>query len=444
MNRETLSHEAQWLDNIPTHWHAAPLGSLFRERRQQTTSENDAPLSVTKFGIVDQLSDIAISYDGAPKKLVEHGDIVINSRSDRKGSSGIAPRRGSVSVINTILEPKKIVPQYAHHLIRSVAFQEEFYRFGTGIVADLWSTRWSEMKNILLPAPPAHEQQQIADYLDHETAEIDAFIADLHGAGELRKERWRSGRDRALAFGVSGDGGRTRKSATWFDVQRTDWSEGPLKRLFDITLGKMLDEKQHVETAERHPYIRAGNIQDGLLELEDVNTMPFTPEEQAKFSLREMDLLVVEGGSVGTNVVLNQDLPGVYFQKTVNRMRPRLGASSYYYSEVLNAYRDRGVFNVVANKSTIQHLTADKLANLEVPIPPVHEQHEIADALSKSREKVASVGLDIAQAIDLARERRAALITAAVTGQIDVTAKNKPAAEQLEDDVAQGLHREYA
>lgn len=292
--------------------------------------------------------------------------------------------------------------------------------------------------------PPLSEQQQIADYLDHETAEIDAFIADLRGAGELRKERWRSGRDRALAFGVSGDGGRTRKSAIWFDVQCGDWSEGPLKRLFDITLGKMLDEKQHVETAERHPYIRAGNIQDGLLELKDVNTMPFTPEEQAKFSLREMDLLVVEGGSVGTNVVLNQDLPGMYFQKTVNRMRPRLGASSYYYSEVLNAYRDRGVFNVVANKSTIQHLTADKLANLEVPIPPVHEQHEIADALSKSREKVASVGLDIAQAIDLARERRAALITAAVTGQIDVTAKNKPAAEQLEDDIAQGLHREHA
>lgn len=301
-----------------------------------------------------------------------------------------------------------------------------------------------KLANTPVPYLNQERQRKIADYLDHETAEIDAFIADLRGAGELRKERWRSGRDRALTFGVSGDGGRTRKSATWFDVQRADWSEGPLKRLFDITLGKMLDEKQHVETIERHPYIRAGNIQDGLLELEDVNTMPFTPGEQTKFSLREMDLLVVEGGSVGTNVVLNQDLPGMYFQKTVNRMRPRLGASSYYYSEVLNAYRDRGVFDVVANKSTIQHLTADKLANLEVPIPPVHEQHEIADALSKSREKVASVGLDIAQAIDLARERRAALITAAVTGQIDVTARNKPAAEQLEDDIAQGRHRESA
>ena len=383
--------------------------------------------------------------------MVKQGDIAFNKMSIRSGALGIVPEDGIVTYHYEAMRPRTGADgRFICYLMKSTKFTSELVSRERGIGAGgAQGVRTTEvpftvLRTIPIPYFSGEAQQQIADYLDHETAEIDAFIADLHGAGELRKERWRSGRDRTLAFGVSGDGGRTRRSATWFDVQRADWSEGPLKRLFDITLGKMLDEKQHAETAERHPYIRAGNIQDGLLELEDVNTMPFTPEEQAKFSLREMDLLVVEGGSVGTNVVLNQDLPGMYFQKTVNRMRPRLGASSYYYSGVLNAYRDRGVFNVVANKSTIQHLTADKLANLEVPIPPVHEQHEIADALSKSREKVASVGLDIAQAIDLARERRAALITAAVTGQIDVTAKNKPAAEQLEDDIAQGIHRESA
>ncbi|WP_369066169.1 restriction endonuclease subunit S [Kocuria carniphila] len=290
--------------------------------------------------------------------------------------------------------------------------------------------------------PVWDDQKKIADYLDHETAEIDAFIEDLRVAADLRVERWRSTRDQALTFGIEQDPASKTRPVTWFGEHRADWRNGPLKRLFKITLGKMLDEKQHADSDERQPYIRAGNIREDGLDLDNLNSMPFSREEQAKFSLRKSDILVVEGGSVGTNVVLDEDLPHVFFQKTVNRMRPFIQCSSHYYSDVLNSYKDRGVFDVVANKSTIQHLTADKLENLLVPIPPVEEQCLIAESLSQARREISELGDEVTRAIHLARERRAALITAAVTGQIDVTARNKPAAEQLEDDIAQGLHKE--
>jgi len=293
-----------------------------------------------------------------------------------------------------------------------------------------------------IPITTWRGQRQIADYLDRETSEIDAFIEDLRVAADLRVERWRSTRDQALKFGIEQDPASETRPVTWFGEHRADWRNGPLKRLFKITLGKMLDEKQHADSDERQPYIRAGNIREDGLDLDNLNSMPFSREEQAKFSLRKEDILVVEGGSVGTNVVLDEDLPHVFFQKTVNRMRPFIQCSSHYYSDVLNSYKDRGVFDVVANKSTIQHLTADKLENLLVPIPPVEEQCLIAESLSQARREISELGDEVTRAIYLARERRAALITVAMTGRIDVTARNKPAAEQLEEDIAQGLHKE--
>lgn len=96
------------------------------------------------------------------------------------------------------------------------------------------------------------------------------------------------------------------------------------------------------------------------------------------------------------------------------------------------------------NGGTKGALTCEMLQQFKIPIPPRDVQDQTVETLSSQSERISSALDDASAVIDLARERRAALITAAVTGQIDVTAKNKPAAEQIEDDIAQGLHREYA
>ncbi len=114
---------------------------------------------------------------------------MINSRSDRRGSSGIATQDGSVSVINIVLKPKReFFGKYLHHLFRNYYFIEEFYRNGKGIAYDLWSTKYSLMRAISFPVPPLEEQIQIANYLDEKTSKIDTIVETVEDKIKLLKE----------------------------------------------------------------------------------------------------------------------------------------------------------------------------------------------------------------------------------------------------------------
>ena len=101
-----------WLGRVPNHWELRRLGGYFSERREKVSDEDFAALSVTMQGIVPQLEDAAKTKDGDNRKLVRKGDFVINSRSDRKGSSGVSPLDGSVSLIAIVLEPEDMCPEY--------------------------------------------------------------------------------------------------------------------------------------------------------------------------------------------------------------------------------------------------------------------------------------------------------------------------------------------
>lgn len=179
----------EWLGEIPSHWEAKRLGQFFNERREKVSDKDYAALSVTMKGIVPQLENAAKSDAGDNRKLVLKNDFVINSRSGRKGSSGVSSLDGSVSLISIVLEPRNISPSFVHHLLRSYPFQEEFYRHGKGIVADLWSTNSSEMKNILIPVIPRNESNIIANFLDYETAQIDTLIEKQQTLIQLLKEK---------------------------------------------------------------------------------------------------------------------------------------------------------------------------------------------------------------------------------------------------------------
>ena len=165
------------LGPIPQHWEIGRLANYFTERREKVSDKEFAPLSVTKNGVLPQLENVAKSNDSENRKGVRKGDFVINSRSDRKGSSGVSDRDGSVSLINIVLTPRKSInTAYCNYLLKSQNFIEEFYRYGRGIVADLWTTRYSEMKLMKLAIPPLDEQEAMVAYLDEQTGKIDAAI----------------------------------------------------------------------------------------------------------------------------------------------------------------------------------------------------------------------------------------------------------------------------
>lgn len=167
-----------WIPYIPTGWNMVKINDLFIERREKVSDKEYAPLSVTKFGVLPQLDTAVRTKDGENRKKVCAGDFVINSRSDRRGSSGISPLDGSVSLINIVLQPRKGTSYYFHYLLRSHTFIEEFYRNGRGIVSDLWTTRYSEMKNILVPVPSYEEQIVIVEYLNWKNTTFNHIIPE--------------------------------------------------------------------------------------------------------------------------------------------------------------------------------------------------------------------------------------------------------------------------
>lgn len=168
-----------WVGEIPENWEVGRVGGLYELRNQKVSDKDFMPLSVTMKGILPQLETAAKTNDGDNRKLVRVGDFAINSRSDRRGSCGISDYDGSVSLINTILKPRnRMNAKYYNWLFHTPIFADEFYKWGHGIVDDLWTTNWSEMKRISIPLPPLDEQQEIADYLDSKCAEIEQIIAD--------------------------------------------------------------------------------------------------------------------------------------------------------------------------------------------------------------------------------------------------------------------------
>lgn len=183
----------RWIPEIPEHWAVGRVRNYFNYRNEKVSEIDFAPLSVTKNGVIPQMDNVAKSMaEGDTRKKVCKNDFVVNSRSDRKGSCGTAPLNGSVSLIYIVLTPTSIDPQYADYYFRSNDWVEEFYRNGKGIVADLWTTNYSVMRNIEIAIPDKAEQREIVAYLDDKCGKIDAIVEKIETKIERLKELKRS------------------------------------------------------------------------------------------------------------------------------------------------------------------------------------------------------------------------------------------------------------
>ena len=175
---EMKDNGIQWIGNVPAGWTINKIDSVYSLRNEKVSDKDYMPLSVTMKGIVPQLESAAKTNDGDNRKLVRKGDFAINSRSDRRGSCGISELDGSVSLINLVLKPRgEMNNRYYNWLFHTEKFADEFYKWGHGIVDDLWTTRWIDMRKISVPMPPLSEQKEIADYLDNKCAQIEELIS---------------------------------------------------------------------------------------------------------------------------------------------------------------------------------------------------------------------------------------------------------------------------
>jgi type I restriction enzyme S subunit len=173
-------------------------------------------------------------------------------------------------------------------------------------------------------------------------------------------------------------------------------------------------------SGEMFPYLRNQNVQWDRIDLGDLNQMHFDVTDRSRYALRLGDLLVCEGGEVGRAAMWRGDLSACYYQKALHRVRARQPANTRFLMYVLRAAAGRGVFANEGNSSTIVHLTAEKLRAHRFPCPPNAEQDLIVDELDREAATLSAVESALDRQIGLLGERRQALITAAVTGQLDI------------------------
>lgn len=236
--REMKDSGISWVGEIPTNWTIGRIGGLYSLRNQKVSDKDYEPLSVTMKGVLPQLETAAKTNDGDNRKLVRKGDFAINSRSDRRGSCGIADRDGSVSLINTILKPRnQMNARYYNWLFHTPMFADEFYKWGHGIVDDLWSTNWEEMKKIQIPVPSCAEQQRIAEFLDGECGKIDGLKADIQAQIDTLEQYKRSIITEAVTHGLNPSAPMKDSGIPWVGNIPKHWNCCSLKYNYNTISG---------------------------------------------------------------------------------------------------------------------------------------------------------------------------------------------------------------
>ena len=420
--REMKDSGIEWIGAIPQNWQLSKIGSLYTQRNEKVSDKDYRPLSVTMQGILPQLATAAKTDDGDNRKLVRVGDFAINSRSDRRGSCGISPLDGSVSLINIILTPRTAMhPGYYNWLFHTTLFADEFYKWGHGIVADLWTTRWQEMKSITVPVPEYAEQERIAAFLDAECAEIDAVLEKTRASIEEYKKLKQAIITQAVTKGIRGDRPMKGSGIEWIGEIPAGIPISRVGLHFDIVLGKMLCSAPVDDNYTLESYYCAADVHFEGLSNGEKKKMWFSPDEKEQYCVKNGDLLVVEGGAGagGCAIAVSTDVP-IYIQNSIMIVRSKGISNIRYLRYLLECLVKKGYIDVVCNKATIPHFTKDKLANVPFIVFSQSEQEEIAEYLN---EKCAGIDALIAkkqQYLTEIENYKKSLIYEYVTGKKEV------------------------
>ncbi|HDH50848.1 MAG TPA: hypothetical protein ENG75_05820 [Nitrospirae bacterium] len=206
----------------------------------------------------------------------------------------------------------------------------------------------------------------------------------------------------------------------WLGEIPEGWKTLECKFGYSIQLGKMLQNESQTVDDEKAPYLKALNVQWENVDTYDLPEMWASLKDFEKYSVKDGDLLVCEGGEVGrAGIILNTPIKCI-IQNALHRVRPKKGNSSKYLMYLLEVASFQGWFDILCNKATIAHFTGDKFGCFLITLPPIDEQKSIASFLDRDTKRIDTIIEKVKTSIEKLREYRTALISAAVTGKIDV------------------------
>lgn len=410
MPRELIDSGVEWIGKIPSHWKLRRIDTLFSLRSEKVSDNDFQPLSVTKSGILLQLDYVAKSNAHDDRKLVKKGDFVINSRSDRRGSCGVSEYDGSVSLINLVLTPKSDDTAYSSLLFCTTQFADEFYRFGHGIVDDLWTTGWPEMRKIVLPLPPKEEQKRISSFLNKKCSCINSVILNLKKEiSELDSYR-RTLVSETIVNGIHRHTSFKDSGMQWVGKIPFDWKIHPVYMYFSERKRKnvLLNENNLLSLSYGKIIRKDINTTEGLLP-ESFST--YNIVEKGDIIIRPTDLQN-DKRSLRTGLC---DEHGIITSAYI-ALRPKEGINYSYYNYLLYFYDIKKVFYNMGN-GVRQCLSYDEFSKLLVLEPSKDEQEKIVKFLDKKCDAIDRLIKKRQKQVDILEEYKKSIIFEYVTGK---------------------------
>jgi type I restriction enzyme S subunit len=411
--REMKDSGIEWVGAIPQDWQLSKIGSLYTQRNEKVSDKDYQPLSVTMQGILPQLATAAKTDDGDNRKLVRVGDFAINSRSDRRGSCGISPLDGSVSLINIILTPRTAMhPGYYNWLFHTTLFADEFYKWGHGIVADLWTTRWQEMKSITVPVPEYAEQERIAAFLDAECAEIDAVLEKTRASIEEYKKLKQAVITQAVTKGVRGDRPMKDSGIEWIGDIPAEWDVIRVKQL-------LKERNERSKEGKEEPLSMSQKV--GLVPTKFLESIPNMASSFVGAKLAYVDDLVFNKLKAHLGVFSVSRYDGLVSPDYA--VYCSTGKSNLKYLEYI--FKTPQCIGEFRKKSTgiaagLMRLYTEGLFSIYLPYPALSEQEEIAEYLNEKCAGIDALIVKKQQYLTEIENYKKSLIYEYVTGKKEV------------------------
>jgi len=426
----------EWLGQVPEHWQVMAIKHVVAIPVTDGPHETPDFLdSGVPFVSAEAVSSGKINFDKirgfiskadherySQKYLPKRGDIFMIKSGATTGVTAIVETDAEFN----IWSPLAVIrcnegsnPYFVLNFMRSRSFQEAValnWSYGTqqnigmGVIGSLSVT-----------VPPVEEQQSIAVHLDRETARIDALVEKKTRFVELLREKRQALITHAVTKGLDPNVKMKDSGVEWLGDVPEHWAVCKLSFRYSVELGKMLDEKKLTKTS-LVSYLRNQDVQWGAINTQDLPEMDIHPAELERYTVREGDLMVCEGGDVGRAAIWRGESSVFGYQKALHRLRPRSqdnDTAEFFFFSLLTA-KKRGVFEESDSKATIAHLPAEKFRQYRFAFPPTLEQREIAQHVRVECERLDVLLTKTELSIELLKERRSGLITAAVTGQIDL------------------------
>ena len=418
----------EWLGVIPTHWNVRRLKYLasVNDEALPETADPDMEITYLDIGNVDSIAGItgaeALVFEDAPsraRRIVRQGDVIISTvRTYLKAIARIGATDANLIVSTgfAVVRPRELDDGFVAYALSSPYFLDRVVAHSMGVSYPAINA--SELACLEIAFPDLTEQRAIAAFLERETAKIDALVFKKERLIELLLEKRTALITRSVTKGLDPNAPMKDSGVEWMGEIPAHWEVKRLKSIAHIRYGLGQPPK---ESPDGLPLIRATNVTRG--HISDTDMIYVDPEDvpigrNAFLSAREI-IVVRSGAYTADSAIVPEEYDGAVsgydMVVTAEKAEPEFLAIT-----LLSPYVRDAQLVVASTRSAQPHLNAEELGDAQFLLPPNSEQQAIAAFMDRETAKIDSLVDKVREAIEHLRELRTALISAAVTGRIDV------------------------